>query len=48
MKPRATLPNVSDEPRSAFTNGWVSGIAVGIVLGAPLWIYLAKRFACTA
>lgn len=45
MKPRATLPNVSDEPTQAFTNGWISGIAVGFIIGAPFWILLAKRFA---
>lgn len=45
MKPRTTLPNVSDEPTEAFTNGWISGIAVGCILSGPFWILLAKRFA---
>lgn len=45
MKPRATLPNVTDEPRSAFTNGWCSGIAVGIAIGVAVGILLVKGVA---
>lgn len=45
MKPRATLPNVTDEPRDAFTNGWVNGIAVGIAIGVAVGILLVKGVA---
>lgn len=45
MKPRASLPNVSDEPRDAFTNGWISGIAVGISIGVAVGILLVKGVA---
>jgi ElaB/YqjD/DUF883 family membrane-anchored ribosome-binding protein len=45
MKPRATLPNVTDEPRRAFDNGWYSGIAVGIAIGVAVGILLVKGVA---
>lgn len=34
MTPRSTLPNVTDEPREAFTCGWRNGILAGICIGA--------------
>lgn len=36
------LPCAIDKPRSAFLNGWWSGILVGIAIGASLMVVLAK------
>ena len=45
MKPRSTLPNVTDEPKASFTCGWVNGIAVGIAIGVAVGILLVKGVA---
>jgi hypothetical protein len=36
------LPCAIDKPRSAFLNGWWSGILVGMAIGASLMVVLAK------
>lgn len=42
MKPRDTLPCISEPPRAAFLCGWWNGIAVGAMLGVALAVIVLK------
>ena len=41
MKP-SRLPHVADEPKAAWLNGWLSGLAVGAINGMALAVLLLK------
>ena len=42
MKPRQSLPCVTDEPKAAFLSGWWAGIAVGMVNGLAIALIVWK------